>query len=99
MMFFTRTLTTDEVKRLGDNPTDTLNAFIDQGINQIKGGVTQRILSVMDNKTPMTARQIMDAHNAVHGRTPVTLRYARVVLASMAKVSIIKRKARGKYVR
>lgn len=98
-MQFTRTLTADETERLGNRPIETLNGFIDQCISQIKRDVTQRVLSIMDTKTAMTARQITEAHNAVYGRTPVALSYMRFILAEMTKVQVIKRKSRGRYIK
>lgn len=98
-MKFTRILTADEIERLGNDPQRVLNGIIEEGIRQLKGGVTKRILSIMDTMTPMTARQVMEAHNAVHGENPITLEYSRYVLSAMAKLNVIRRKSRGWYIR
>lgn len=102
-MNFKRTLTPKETKLLGDNPEQRLHAIIDVAFKRMSNlhdaqSVESRIVSLMSD-VGMNAREIMDAHNAVYGLSPISLSYSRFVINGMYQAGMLKRLGRGAYVK
>ena len=102
-MKFERTLTPQEAKLLGDNPKQRIHAIIDIAFKRISNmqdaqSIESRIMSLMTD-SPMKARDIMDAHNAVYGLSPISLTYSRFVINGMYQAGMLKRIGRGAYVK
>jgi len=102
-MKFERTLTPKETKLLGDNPEQRLHAIIDLAFKRMSNmqdaqSIESRIVSLMTDN-PMNAREIMDAHNAVYGLSPISLSYSRFVINGMYQAGMLKRIGRGAYVK
>lgn len=100
-MRFTRQLTEVELTVLGEDAERIINNVIDDTVRRLtsRNNVLARILSVMSRTQPMTVKQIMQAHNAVHGADPITVEYTRFVVTGMCQSGIVKRKSRGKYLK
>lgn len=100
-MRFIRDLSETEASLLGDDPEKVLNNLIDETLRKLSDpqAVRTRILLLMSTSQVMNARQIVLSYNAIHGVTPITIGYARYILADMTKAGLIKRKSRGKYVK
>lgn len=102
-MKFERTLTPIETNLLGDDPKQRLHAIIDIAFKRMSNmkhaqSVESRIISLITTK-PMNARDIMEAHNAVYGLSPISLTYSRFVINGMYQAGMLTRKGRGAYVK
>jgi len=103
-MEFKRTLTPGEVTLLGDRPEQRLHGIIDEALHRMSNvhdvqSVESRILSMMTKVKPMKSRDIMEAHNAVYGNSPITLAYTRFTINGMYQAGLLERVARGEYVK
>jgi len=102
-MIFTRTLTPGDLKSLGGDPDQRLNAILDVVLGRLsntldKTSVESRILAIMSPTVSINAREIMDTHNAVYG-SALALSYIRFVIHGMYQSQLIKRVKRGRYVK
>lgn len=103
-MEFKRILTPEEIEKLGDNPKSRIHQIINDAFKHMGKAdnlenIIGRFMSLMSSEKPMTARELMEAHNAVYGNIPVGISYTRFIISGMYSAELIKRVSRGKYVK
>ena len=103
MVKFTRTLTPDEVKILGQQPEVRLNMIIDNHISTHRNpdSAASRLLALVSNDAehPTHLGVLRDAYEAVYGQNSISFNYVRSLITQLMSTGASVSVGHGFYVK